>query len=213
MIEPVEPGETLTHEQRSLDHFLQIYKALDPLEISRRCNLQFDSNAFNMRIMGTEYKAAFPDFSLEDLQGNIVQRGYENILFLRYLCEGKYAVSTGKQLSYREIPWGEVYFKNFEGRCLKRFAHAFSSDIEGLKKALADMGAEKLNKGDAGYRFEFCSGLYMSALIWAADDEFPPSAQMLFDDNFASAFTVEDIAVVGGVVIDRLKEMTAKHCQ
>ncbi|GHU65942.1 hypothetical protein FACS189447_05820 [Spirochaetia bacterium] len=201
--------EIPTHEQRSFDHFLQIYKTLDPLEISRRCNLPFNSNAFNLRIMGTEYKASFPDFSLEDSQGNMVQRGYENIVFLRYLCEGKYTVSIGKQLSYREIPWGEVYFRNFEGRCLKRFAHAFNSNIEGLKKAFDSIGAEKLNKGDAGYRFEFCTGLYMSALIWAGDDEFPPSSQMLFDDNFPSAFTAEDIAVVGGVVTDRLKEIIA----
>jgi Mg2+/Co2+ transporter CorC len=30
---------------------------------------------------------------------------------------------------------------------------------------------------------------------------------MLFDDNFPQAFTAEDIAVVGGVVIDRLGDL------
>jgi hypothetical protein len=68
---------------------------------------------------------------------------------------------------------------------------------------------ERLDKGDAAthaaYRFEFMSGLFMQVYVWAGDDEFPPSAQMLFDDNFPSAFTAEDIAVIADVVIDFFK--------
>ncbi|GHV81395.1 hypothetical protein AGMMS49944_31860 [Spirochaetia bacterium] len=66
---------------------------------------------------------------------------------------------------------------------------------------------EALDKGDAGYRFELLNGLYMGLLIWAGDEEFPPSAQMLFDDNFVFAFTAEDLAVVGEVVVRRLKAL------
>jgi hypothetical protein len=71
------------------------------------------------------------------------------------------------------------------------------------------LNAQKLNKGDAGYRFDFFNGLYMSFLVWAPDDEFPPSAQILFDDNFSMAFTAEDIAVVGDVAIDHLKKIAS----
>jgi hypothetical protein len=115
----------------------------------------------------------------------------------------------GKQLSYREIPWGNVYYRNFEGRGLLRFAYAFGNNIEGLIRVMETspaLKAERLDKGDAsahaGYRFEFMSGLFMQVYVWAGDDEFPPSAQMLFDDNFPSAFTAEDIAVIADVVID-----------
>jgi hypothetical protein len=66
---------------------------------------------------------------------------------------------------------------------------------------------EVLGKGDAGYRFEFLNGLFVSILLWGADDEFPPSAQILFDDNFVFAFTAEDIAVVGEVIIEGLKSL------
>jgi hypothetical protein len=51
------------------------------------------------------------------------------------------------------------------------------------------------------------NGLFISLLIWAGDDEFPPSAQILFDDNFVFAFTAEDLAVVGEVTISRLKTL------
>jgi hypothetical protein len=107
------------------------------------------------------------------------------------------------------MPWGNVYYRNFEGRCLKRLAFGFGRDVPAFKRRFEQnpqLRAEALNTGDAGFRFEFINGLYISLSIWAADDEFPPSAQLLFDDNFVFAFGAEDLAVVGEVIIDRLKK-------
>jgi hypothetical protein len=170
--------------------------------------------------MGTEYTAAFPEFSLlkaalgasKIVPGTIheLQSAAENILILRYLCEGKYFPDNGKRLSYNEVPWGNVYYRNFEGRCLKRLAHTFGPDLPGFRRIMEEtpgLKATALDKGDAGYRFEFINGLFISLLIWAGDDEFPPSAQILFDDNFVFAFTAEDLAVVGEVTISRLKSL------
>ncbi|MDR3333322.1 MAG: DUF3786 domain-containing protein [Treponema sp.] len=195
-----------------LTYYRGIYKTLDPEAIAWRCGITFNAEAsvFSLRIMGTEYRVTFPDFQIQDRSGAVVQSAAENILILHYLCEGKHAETTGKQLSYHDIPWGEVYYRNFEGRCLKRFAYTFGNDPAALRRIMEKgLCAEPLGKGDAGYRFEFMSGLYMSLLLWAGDDEFPPSSQMLFDDNFVFAFTAEDIAVVGEVVIGRLKGMRA----
>jgi hypothetical protein len=197
--------------RRPLEHYALLYKNLNPQETARRCNLPFDEKepAFSLRILGREHRALYPDFALLDAAGERVKSPYENILFLRYLCEGKYFPSNSKQLSYNEIPWGNVYFRNFEGRCLKRCAFAFGKDIPAFKNRMEKnpwLRAESLGTGDAGYRFEFLNGLFVSIILWAADDEFPPSAQILFDDNFVFAFTAEDIAVVGEVLIERLKK-------
>ncbi|GHV45843.1 hypothetical protein AGMMS49546_32680 [Spirochaetia bacterium] len=201
--------------RKPLEHYGGIYKNLDPQEIARRCNFLFDEkeSAFSLRILGSEYRALYPDFALLDVaQGEDTANPYEKILFLRYLCEGKYFPPQGKQLSYNEIPWGNVYYRNFEGRCLKRCAAAFGRDIPAFRNLMEKnprLRAEALDKGDvishAGYRFEFLNGLFVSIILWGADDEFPPSAQILFDDNFVFAFTAEDIAVAGEVIIERLK--------
>jgi hypothetical protein len=195
------------HAQRSLDHFKSVYRTLTPAEITRRCALPFlrEESAFELCIMGKTYRAAFPEFELRDTEGRLVDQGFEDILFLRYLCEGRYTEATGRRLSYREIPWGEVYYKNFEGRCLKRLANTFGNDLANFRRIMETLRAQALDKGDAGYRVEFIKGLSVDILLWAGDDEFPPSAQILFNDNFVSAFTAEDIAVVGEVLITRLK--------
>jgi hypothetical protein len=216
-----------SHEQISLDHFKAIYRTLDPAEISRRCALPCDTAAFALRFMGNEYRAAFPDFELRDRGGRALQGAMENILFLRYLCQGKYTEAGGRQLSYREIPWGEHYYPAFESRCIKRFARTFGTDLERFKRIMeggAGLRPQRLDKGEPqgqpvhgaarhpishlGYRFEFSSGLYISFLLWAADEEFPPSAQILFDDNIPAAFTAEDAAVVCEVAINRLSKMS-----
>ncbi|HIQ95452.1 MAG TPA: DUF3786 domain-containing protein [Candidatus Limivivens merdigallinarum] len=37
------------------------------------------------------------------------------------------------------------------------------------------------------------------------DEEFAPSAQILFSDNFPVAYTAEDVAYIGDVVLDYMK--------
>ena len=201
-----------------LRHYQAIYRELDPGEIAQRCNLEFnrETSRFSLRVLGTEYSVPHPQFALldkdekEETDAAGKPDPYEKILFLRYLCEGKYFPSQGKRLSYNEIPWGSVYYKNFEGRCLKRFARVFGKDIQKFVKMIENnpnLHAEAMNTGDASYRLEFINGLYISIILWGADDEFQPSAQILFDDNFVFAFTAEDIAVAAEVLTDRLKKL------
>ena len=47
--------------------------------------------------------------------------------------------------------------------------------------------------------------LTIQFLLWLGDDEFPPNAQILFSDNFRYAFTAEDMANIGDIVIGRMK--------
>ena len=61
--------------------------------------------------------------------------------------------------------------------------------------------------GEHYYDFEFINGIHIQFLLWAPDEEFPPSSQILFADNAVAAFTAEDMAVIGDVSINTLKAM------
>ena len=45
----------------------------------------------------------------------------------------------------------------------------------------------------------------MRIFIWEGDEEFPPSAQILYSDNFAEGFTAEDRAVAADILIAAIK--------
>jgi hypothetical protein len=190
------------------NHYLQIFQSIDPMEISKRCAVPFDpgQSAFYVRLMGTLYEVSFPRFGVraaEDKAAHAI-KNYENLLLMRYMCEGRYVPPRGGQLAYDEMPNGALYLSNFKNRCARRAARSFGGDIKSFEKAMTGFQGERLSHGDAGFRFEFVSGIYMSVILWEGDDEFAASAQFTFDDNFPAAFTAEDAAAAGEIAVDRI---------
>lgn len=211
------PYEKDSKERMPYEHYMEIYRGLNPEDISSRANIPYnaESRTFTLRLMGVTYQVSWPDYEVRHLDREDLQyyplEGAANarILVLRYITEGAAAPATGKFLTYREVPWGEVYFKQFQGRCLFRLAYGFGNKLQKFREIMEKLGARKLSHGDAGYEFEFLNGLYLQFLLWEGDEEFPPSAQILFSDNFPVAFVMgEDMAVVGDVSIGALKALS-----
>ena len=100
-----------------------------------------------------------------------------------------------------------MYFRNFQGRCLARLAFGFGNRLEDFRRGMERLHAAPVPSGDAAYQFEFLDNLFVRFILWAGDEEFPPSSQILFSDNFPQAFTAEDMAVVGDIAIGTLKEI------
>ena len=59
--------------------------------------------------------------------------------------------------------------------------------------------------GDIAYQLEIFPDYLVQMILWEGDDEFPPSSQILFSDNFPISFQAEDMAVMGDVIIGSLK--------
>ena len=59
--------------------------------------------------------------------------------------------------------------------------------------------------GDIAYEVEIFPEYKIQMILWEGDEEFPPSSQILFSDNFPVSFQAEDMAVMGDVIIGSLK--------
>ena len=132
---------------------------------------------------------------------------YLTILLLHMLLDGTLVPSTGKFIPYAQIPWGTEYLDAFTGRCLKRLAYSFSC-AHAFALGCEKVGAVKLadeTKADEAYEFEFVPGVFIRAYFWEGDEEFEPRAQVLFSDNIPLAFTAEDVAVIGDLLITAIK--------
>lgn len=203
-------------ERVPYEHYMGLYQNLKPEEISGRTGIPYDEErkVFTLRLMGITYEVSWDDYQVRHVGGGYGYYPLEDavnarILVLRFLVEGAIGASTGKFLTYREIPWGQVYFKQFQGRCLMRLAFGFGNNLEKFREIMEKIGAGRIPYGDAGYEFEFLNDLKLRFILWEGDDEFPPSAQILFSDNFPAAFTQgEDMAVVGDVSINMLKALS-----
>lgn len=202
-------------ERIPMEHYLELYRGMNPVAAAVRCGLPYDEErrVFTLRMMGTEYEVAWPEFTAVPMETGkkyypLRDMGKAQILVMRYLLEGSAASTTGKFLTYRELPWCEVYYKQFSGRCLSRLAYGFGFKLDAFRAVMELVGGKSLNYGDAGYEFELINGLYMRFALWAGDEEFPPSSQILFSDNFPVAFHGEDMTVCGDVSIGTIKALS-----
>lgn len=201
-------------EQRPYEHYLAAYREMDPKEISERTGFFYDEETrnFTVRLMGSTYLVSFPDYEIHHVGDDVGVYPLDEamnakIFIIRYMTERHAALSTGKFITYHEVPWGEVYFRQFQGRCMSRFAFAYGNKLELFAKIMEHLGAEKSTEGDCSYKLEFMDNLFVKFILWEGDDEFPPSSQILFSDNFAVCFAAEDLAVVGDISLNMMRAL------
>lgn len=201
-------------EEVPFEYYLEKYKALDPQEVSGRCAIPYDGEKkqFLVRLMGYQYAVSFPEFEItamtDDKEAYLILLDHipAKTFVLRFLIEGQYIKSTGKYMTFREVPtYGELYLKPFTGRCISRLTYGFGFKLDAFDRAMKKLGAKPLALGDTAYEFELIDHYHMRFIFWEGDEEFPPSAQILYEDNFPFGFHAEDMVVAGDLSISTVK--------
>ena len=193
-------------EEVPFSYYAELFAKADPAEMVSRLGIPFENGAFKLTLLGREYQITHPEARVchsersEESPVLPVQT-----FLLRYLLEAKTVAWAGQWKTFREMPWGELYIKPYTGRVLTRAAFTFGTRVEKFRAACEKLGATPLNHGDAGFEFDFIGGYKMQILVWAADEEFPPNAQVLYSDNFADGFAAEDRVVAGDILISHIK--------
>ncbi len=191
-------------EEVPFAHYEEKFRALDPAEAVSRLGDIWNGEEFTLTLLGRDFAIAYPSYAIRALDGGAIPTLPTQTFLLRYLLEGQKAAPAGDWKTFREMPWGELYIKPYTGRVLTRAAFTLGTRIDAFRKASEKMGAAAVKHGDAGYEFDLIGGYKMRILVWAGDDEFPPSAQVLYSDNF-TAFAAEDRVVAGDILITAIK--------
>ena len=199
-------------ERLPWEHYLSQYQESDPKEIAARLGISYDEEQkyFTLKFLGTVYQISWPDFQVSHEADDmgfypLETMTYARTLTIRFLLNGAEASGTGKFKTYREMPWGEVYLRQFDGRCIKRLAFSYGNRIKDFQAIMEHMHCVPVKHGDIAYQLEIFPDYLVQMILWEGDDEFPPSSQILFSDNFPISFQAEDMAVMGDVNIGSLK--------
>lgn len=201
-------------EMQPYRHYLREYQNMDPKDISRHLKIPFDENTrlFQIKLLEKSYTVSHPELEIhcldeEDGKAVLCTDIHAKILLLRYFTEGDYMEASGNLLSYRDLPWGEVYYRQFYGRCIMRLARMFGNRLDTFKAIMEDLKGRPKEYGDVAYEFQFLENLRLCFVLWTGDEEFPSYAQILFSDNFPAAYAAEDAAYIGDVVMDYMKKI------
>lgn len=188
-------------EQVPFEYYQREFAKLNLEEIKERLpGVPFENGSFALNLLGKTYNITFPEGVVTPECVLPVQT-----FLLRYLIESRDIPWGGNFLTFREMPWGELYIKPYTGRVLTRAAFTFGTRLAAFEAACRKLGATKVNHGDAGFVFDFIGNYRMQILVWAGDEEFPPNAQVLYSDNFQEGFAPEDRVVAGDILISTIK--------
>ena len=210
-------GDRLGYEKDSKErmpweHYLEEFRAADPKKIASRLHIPYDeeTKTFTLPFLGSVYRITWGDFQVSHEPDDLgyyplEEMIYAKILTIRFLLGGAYSEGTGKMKTYREMPWGEVYLRQFDGRCIKRLAFSYGNRLEVFNSVMERIHGIPVKHGDTAYEIEIYPNYRVQMILWEGDEEFPPSSQILFSDNFPVSFQAEDMAVMGDVIIGSLK--------
>ena len=160
---------------------------------------------FRVAFLNRVYRISFPELEFEDEEEPEKEIPIqEQILILHYMLATAPPPLTGNWVSYREIPGASFYYSAFVKRAVDPLKNILGQNVEGLLRAGNLLDGRQIDTGDVGYEFRLLPNVPVRLILWVGDDEFPPSASLLFDENIGKILSAEDIAWLAGMLVYRL---------
>lgn len=177
-----------------------------PREISLKANVKYDEAAqvFIVPFLAEEYriKQSGEISHHADKEVPIANQ----ILILHYLNSAEGLPLSHQWISFKELPSGQIYINPFYNRAIRPLIMQFGEDPEQLIAAGRALGGEKSKFGDASVTIPVFPMVPVTYVLWAGDDEFPPSGTILFDASAPHYLPIEDYVVIAGLVVSELKK-------
>jgi hypothetical protein len=125
-------------------------------------------------------------------------------MFLYYLQTADGAPLAGKWIAFRELPGGMFYHQAYQGYSGDRLAKAIDNRIAVFEGAAQNLGGTRLALGDAAFAFDALPRVRVAAVYYAGDEDFPATANVLFDASASHYLPTDALAGVGSALVDRL---------
>ncbi|MBW1710418.1 MAG: DUF3786 domain-containing protein [Deltaproteobacteria bacterium] len=182
-------------------------KDRDPAEVSRLSAVKYDDDnkEFLLDFIGRPHVVRLPEVMVQNLEPDLEVPIQEQGLILHYLNMADGEPLTREYITYREIPSGEFYYPAFVKRAEAPLTSVFGSDTQKLISAARSLGGEIVSDmGDAAVSIQAFPRVVLTLVLWEGDDEFEPAGKILFDRSVSHYLSVEDVAVLSGMVVYRL---------
>jgi Domain of unknown function (DUF3786) len=205
-VKPRTPEETY---ERALQKAQLAFPALKPQDAAARAGVTYQLHTaqegeFQIPFFGRGYQVLWPDGAVRGADPLKETDIATRILLLHYLLTAEGIPLADRWIAFRNLPGGLGYDAAFQGRANLRLARVFGADRAAFEAAARAMGGERLSFGDASFAFPILPRVWLAVVLYLADEEFPASANVLFDAAASHYLPTEDLAVLGGMLAGRL---------
>ena len=182
----------------------------DPRDLALRCGVEFSDGFFRVKFYGEPYLVTFPDLEVSVEATKKVCGLNRAAMFLYYLQTADGSPVKGKWVAFRDLPGGMFYHQAYQGYSGDRLAKAIDNRINVFERAAKNLGGMKLALGDAAFAFDALPRVRVAAVYYAGDEDFPATANVLFDEAASHYLPTDALAGVGSALVDRLIGAEAK---
>jgi len=164
------------------------------------------SQGKTVKFLADEYALDLESRRVMSLSCNAPAKDFSAILILHYLVASSRGLPalSGKWVSFKEVAGVEGYSGAFRKRVIEPVLRKYGNNPEGLLSVLERFPGQKASEGDVGIILEVFKGVAAMILLWRADEEFGPEANVLFDENIKKIFCTEDTVVLAGMIAGAL---------
>jgi len=190
-------GPALTKAQEA-------FPQLEPHETAVHAAVSFENGIFQVPFFGSLHHVHWPAGTVSRASDGADVDIATHILLLHYLLTADGTPLAADWIAFRSLPGGLGYDTAFQGRANLRLARVFGSKLHAFEAAGRSTGGERLTFGDASFSFRVLPRVWLAVVLHLADEEFPASANVLFDAAASHYLPTEDLAVLGGILAGRL---------
>jgi hypothetical protein len=168
------------------------------------CELGGDRPSIDLNYLNREYRISLPDVNIGVLGNDDNVELRDKILILHYFLQAKGTPLSNNLITYKELQEGAAYYPSFFKRAIKPLMDYFGNMPDRIIPLSEELGGIKTDHGDASVIIPAFARVPVSLVLWKGDDEFPPNANILFDNTILDYLPVEDVNILCQTIVWRL---------
>ncbi|WP_366923180.1 DUF3786 domain-containing protein [Metallumcola ferriviriculae] len=176
---------------------VELLAAGDPKLMAECSGTGFDEekSRFSVNYCNRSYYVSFPQGEVTS-PAEYVNNADKQILAY-YLARASGLPLRNKWLSFMQLPGGPHHYALFKQEAIDPLAVKFGRHM-GIFKSIAEgMGGTPIKSGDAGYSIPVLPKIPLGVVIWAGDEDFSASANIVFDDSAATYLSTDTLYLLG----------------
>lgn len=176
----------------------------DPRHVSMNSGVLFnrEQDSYIVPYLNRKYLVNHSTGEVSPLQRNDKEVSIQQqILFLHYLTAAGGEALQNEWITFKELPGGAIYTNPYRNRTLIPLLKYFGEQPRRFQEIAASLGGISASFGDLCMILRPFPRVPIGFVLWEGDEEFPPSANILYDASAPGYLPTEDYALLPGLII------------
>lgn len=183
----------------------ELFLKYDQQAIIDRFSLNADERYLYLTFVASPYRIERATGTIEFLKDRWLPAGHgDGMTIYDILCDSKPDARVSGRF---QNAWNQRNVSSApNGSLFQSSADFFSGKCDSLSAACERLGGERVSTGDVGFDIPVFNEIKMRMLFWDADDEFPASMNLQWDEHILDFMRYETTFYAAGFILNRLRE-------